>query len=166
MTVLFAAHAIVHVNASLNALATVLLLVGLYLIKKGRVEAHKRAMMAAFAVSIAFLSCYVWKDLHYGIDRFTHPGAVHYAYDVILASHVLLAMTVPVLATYQIYLGFRALGCCSTQMDQIERQATAARYREKHIRLARIVFPIWLYVSVTGVIIYLMLYHLWPPLPK
>ncbi len=166
MTLLFAAHAIVHVNASLNALATVLLLVGFYLIKKGCVQAHKQVMLAAFVVSIAFLACYVWYHIHVGSVRFTHQGPVQIVYYAILASHVLLAMTVPFLATRQIYLGYRTLGCCSRQMDRTEQVATAAKYREKHIRLARIVFPIWLYVSVTGVVVYVMLYHLWPPGPK
>src|SRR5947207_12300970 len=103
--ILLAAHPIVHVNASLNATATVLLLLGLYLIKNGRVEAHKRTMLTAFAVSIAFLVCYVWYHLQVGSVRFTHPGVVRYVYYVILTSHVLLAITVPFLATRQIYLG-------------------------------------------------------------
>lgn len=163
MTTLLAAHPIVHVNASLNALATVLLLAGLYLIKKGRVESHKRAMLTAFVVSIAFLACYVWYHAHAGSVRFTHPGTIRYVYYVILASHVLLAITVPFLATRQIYLGYRALGCCAPQVDQAEQLATTAAYREKHRQLARIAFPIWLYVSVTGVVVYAMLYHLWPP---
>jgi putative membrane protein len=166
LTVLIAAHPIVHVNASLNATATVLLLVGLYLIKKGRVEAHKRAMLTAFAVSIAFLACYVWYHIQVGRVEFTHSGAVRYIYYVILVSHVLLAITVPFLAVRQIYLGFRALGCCATEVHQAEQLVTAAAYCEKHRRLARITFPIWLYVSVTGVIVYLMLYHLWPPVPQ
>ena len=106
MTLLLAAHPIVHVNASLNSLATVLLLVGLYLIKRGRVKAHKRTMLTAFAVSIAFLVCYVWYHIQVGSIKFTHPGPVRYVYYSILLSHVLLAITVPFLATWQIYLGF------------------------------------------------------------
>ena len=70
----------------------------------------------------------------------------------------------PFLAIRQIYLGFRALGCCRGEVHQAEQLVAAAGlYREKHIRLARWTFPIWLYVSVTGVIVYVMLYHLWPP---
>lgn len=163
MTILLAAHPIVHVNASLNVIATVLLLTGLYLIKNGRVEAHKRVMLTAFLVSIVFLSCYVWKMIYLGHVYFTHSGAVWYVYGAILSSHLILAMTVPFLAIRQIYLGFRALGCCSPQVDQAEQLSAAAAYREKHIRLARVTFPIWLYVSVTGVVVYVMLYHLWPP---
>jgi uncharacterized membrane protein YozB (DUF420 family) len=163
LTLLLAAHPLVHVNASLNSMATALLLVGLFLIKRGRVEAHKRTMLSAFAVSTAFLVCYVWYHLQVGSVRFTHPGAVRFIYYAILASHVLLAITVPFLATRQIYLGFRALGCCPTGVHQAEQLAAAAVYREKHIRLARVTFPIWLYVSVTGVVVYVMLYHLWSP---
>jgi uncharacterized membrane protein YozB (DUF420 family) len=74
-----------------------------------------------------------------------------------------LAITVPFLAIRQIYLGFRALGCCPPAGGQAEQPAEAAVYREKHIRLARWTFPIWLYVSITGVVVYVMLYHLWPP---
>jgi len=163
---LAAAHPIVHVNASLNSLATVLLLVGLSLIKRGRVEAHKRAMLSAFAVSIAFLACYVWYHIHVGRVEFTHSGPVRYVYYAILLSHVLLAITVPFLATWQIYLGFRALGCCVSKGDQAEDGAIAAMYRDKHCRWARATFPIWLYVSVTGVVVYVMLYHLWPPISQ
>jgi uncharacterized membrane protein YozB (DUF420 family) len=161
-----AAHPIVHVNASLNAVATILLVVGLFLIKNGRIEAHKRTMLSAFIVSSAFLACYVWYHWQVGSVRFTHSGAVRYVYLSILASHVMLAATVPFLAMRQMYLGFRAVGCCSPTAFQAEQLSVAAAYREKHIRLARWTFPIWLYVSVTGVIIYVMLYHLWPPIEK
>ena len=168
MTLLLAAaHPLVHVNASLNSLATVLLLVGMYLIKRGRVEAHKRAMLAAFAVSIAFLGCYLW--YHFvlvGRVKFTYPGPVWYIYHVILFSHIVLAMTVPFLATWQIYLGFKALGCCVPKGDQVEDRAIATAYLDKHRRWARVTFPIWLYVSVTGVVVYVMLYHLWPPIQQ
>jgi uncharacterized membrane protein YozB (DUF420 family) len=158
-----AAHPIVHVNASLNSLATVLLVVGLYFIKKGRVEQHKRAMIAAFVVSVAFLACYLWYHTQVGSVRFTHPGTVRYVYYAILASHVILAITVPFLAIRQMYLGFRAIGCCEPRGDHADQSATAAMFRKKHRRLARVTFPIWLYVSITGVVVYVMLYHLWPP---
>jgi uncharacterized membrane protein YozB (DUF420 family) len=163
---LLAAHPLVHVNASLNATATVLLLLGFWLIKRGRVEAHKRTMLTAFAVSAAFLAGYVWYHLQVGSVRFTHSGAIRYVYLSILASHVLLAITVPPLAIRQIYLGFRALGCCPPPGHQAEQLSVAATYRAKHIRLARWTFPIWLYVSFTGVVVYLMLYHLWPPIEQ
>src|SRR5262245_30039652 len=94
---LLSAHAIVHVNATLNATATLLLLVGLYLIKLGRVEAHKRTMLMAFAVSAVFLACYLYYHYLVGSVKFTHPGGVRYVYYAILLSHVLLAFTVPFL---------------------------------------------------------------------
>lgn len=163
MTILLAAHPIVHVNASLNALATVLLIVGLVFIKRGRVDAHKWTMLAAFGVSTVFLVCYLYYHMQVGSVRFTHPGIVRVIYLAILASHVLLAVTVPFLAIRQIYLGYRAVGCCAGDLPQAEKMAAANLYREKHIRLARWAYPIWLYVSVTGVVVYVMLYHLWPP---
>lgn len=163
MTTLLAAHPLVHVNASLNALAIVLLLLGMFFIKRGQLELHKRTMLAAFAVSILFLVCYLWYHAQVGSVKFTHPGAVRYVYLAILASHVLLAATVPFLAVRQIYLGYRALGCCRGMLPPEESAATAEVYRQKHIRLAKWTYPTWLYVSVTGVVVYLMLYHLWPP---
>jgi putative membrane protein len=90
---------------------------------------------------------------------------VRYVYYAILLSHVLLAVTVPFLATFQIYLGLRAIGCCSPQADSVQDRPLAAAYRDKHRRWARVTFPIWLYVSVTGVVVYVMLYHLWPTVP-
>jgi putative membrane protein len=160
---ILAAHPIVHVNATLNATATILLLIGFWLIKRGRIEAHKRTMMSAFAVSVAFLGCYLW--YHYRVKHvpFTYPGMVRYVYYGVLATHVPLAMLVPPLAISQIYLGYRALGCCPPRAHEGEQLSVAAAYRRKHIRLARWTFPIWLYVSITGVIVYVMLYHLWPP---
>jgi putative membrane protein len=149
---LLAAHQIVHLNAVLNATATVLLVVGLLLIKQGRVTAHKRTMLAAFAVSIAFLACYLWYHNQVGHVEFTHPGTVRYVYYAILATHIPLAFSVPVLAIWTIYLGVRA-----------EKEIVPV-YRTRHRRLARWTLPIWLYVSVTGVVIYVMLYHLFPPL--
>jgi uncharacterized membrane protein YozB (DUF420 family) len=176
---LAAAHPLVHVNASLNALAAVLLVVGYLLIKKGRVRAHKRVMLTAFAVSSVFLACYLWYHYLAGSVKFTHPGAVRYVYYVILLTHVVLAAAVPVLAVWTIYLGLRATGSFGgTEGDSPLFAANksfdvagegekgtvpAAVYRARHRRLARWTFPIWLYVSVTGVAVYVMLYQLWPP---
>src|SRR3954468_22234196 len=120
LTSLLAAHPLVHVNASLNALATVLLLVGLFFIKRGRVDAHKRTMLAAFVVSTVFLVCYLWYHATVGHVEFTYPGVVKLAYYVVLISHVFLAMTVPFLAIRQIYLGYRAIGCCSGDLPESE----------------------------------------------
>jgi uncharacterized membrane protein YozB (DUF420 family) len=158
---MYPAHPIVHVNASLNLLATILLLVGLALIKRGRVNAHKRVMLSAFCVSAAFLACYVWYHLQVGSVRFAHPGFVRYVYLAVLLTHIPLAATVPFLASFQIYLGFRAIGCC--EGASVAGEVLRKTYRQRHLRLARWTFPIWLYVSVTGIIVYVMLYHLWPP---
>jgi putative membrane protein len=132
------------VNAALNAAATVLLVAGFVLIKRGRELAHKRAMLAAFVVSMMFLACYLAYHAQAGHVKFGGPEPVRSIYLAILGSHVLLAATVPFLAGATLYLGLR------------DRRAG-------HRRLAVWTFPIWLYVSVTGVVIYVMLYHLYPP---
>lgn len=135
-------------DACLNAVAAMLLVIGYRLIKARREMAHKRVMLSAFGVSVAFLACYLTYhigarltgrgELHFG-----GPPAVRVVYLVILASHVLLAFTVPFLAIATIYLGY-------------------ADRRVAHRRLARWTFPIWLYVSITGVVIYVMLYQIFP----
>ncbi len=136
------------VNASLNGLATVLLALGYVLIKQRRPVAHKNVMLATFGVSIAFLACYLVYHgaLHYDTGlagkKFSGQGAVRPVYFSILITHVLLATAVPVLASLTIYRGLKA--------DWT-----------RHRKIAKITYPIWMYVSVTGVIIYLMLYH-WP----
>ena len=135
-----------HVNASLNALATVLLFAGLLLIKRRQEQAHKWVMLACFGVSTIFLICYLTYHLTEGSKKFPmsdYPTAA-YVYYPILISHILLAVTVPFLAIGTIYLGL-------------------ADMRLAHMRLAKWTFPIWLYVSVTGVIVYLMLYQIYPP---
>jgi uncharacterized membrane protein YozB (DUF420 family) len=136
-------HDLPAVNASLNGLATVLLVAGYVLIKQRRETAHKWTMLAAFGVSIAFLVCYLVYHFQVRSIPFTDPSPVKYVYYTILISHVILAATVPVLAIVTIVNGLR---------DQ----------RETHRRWAWWTFPIWLYVSITGVVIYVMLYHLWP----
>ena len=140
---LLAAHALAHVNALLNATATVLLLAGYAMIRQRRELAHKRLMLAAFAVSVAFLGSYLTYHWLVGSVAFTGQGAIRIVYYTILVTHVVLAAIVPFLAAVTIYFGLR---------DR----------RKKHRQVARWTFPIWLYVSVTGVIVYLMLYHLFP----
>lgn len=132
------------INASLNALATVLLIVGYVLIKWRQETAHKRTMLAAFATSVVFLACYL--AYHFqteAVTKFRGGQPMSYIYYTILITHVVLAAMVPVLAGLTIWWGYT---------DQ----------RVRHVRLARWTFPIWLYVSITGVIIYLMLYQLYP----
>lgn len=140
-----------HINVSLNGLATVLLLIGFVLIKRGRHKAHKNVMLATLGVSIAFLISYL--IYHFNVtskpfpkDTSVAPLMARYIYYGILLTHVLLAAVVPFLALGSIYLGLR---------DR----------REAHRRLSKWTWPIWLYVSVTGVIVYLMLYQIYVP-PK
>jgi len=139
------------VDATLNALATALLLTGYALIKRRRERAHKRTMLAAFGVSVAFLTCYLW--YHFGVLKgekgtpFGGPPPISTIYYAVLISHILLAALVPFLALTTIYFGLR------------DRRAA-------HRRLARWTYPIWLYVSVTGVLIYVALYHIYPVAPS
>lgn len=128
-------------NAVLNGLAIVLLFRGRSLIRRGEIEAHKRTMIAAFGVSSAFLVFYLLHKYLQGFHNTTLgvDGVVQVAYLTLLSSHVVLAMTVPVFALVLITLGLRG---------RIER----------HRRWARIGWPVWMYVSVTGVLIYLILY--------
>ena len=136
-------------NAALNATATVLLIQGRRLARRGEVERHRRVMGTAFAVSSVFLVSYLVHKFARNFENttFNVEGVAKLAYLGLLASHVLLAMSVPVFAIALIRLGMR---------DE----------RERHRRLARIAWPIWIYVSVTGVLIYLLLYPFNPALPN
>ena len=159
------AHPLVHLNAGLNGLATVLLMIGWIFIRRGREQAHARVMLAAFFVSCLFLASYLTYHALEGSVKFTHSGVVRSVYLTILISHVLLAMTVPFLALFTISYGLKATGWWlgSKVSEASELQASKmAKYRLKHRRIARWTFPIWLYVSITGVVVYLMLYHLYP----
>ena len=155
------AHPLVHLNAALNALATVLLIVGFVLVKQGRLQSHARTMMAAFGVSCLFLISYLSYHWIAGSVKFTHPGVVRYVYLTILLTHILLAVTVPFLALATILCGLRGTGAWGAgRFGKRDR----VNYMTRHRRLARWTLPIWLYVSITGVLVYVMLYHLWPPL--
>jgi len=134
------------VNASLNFLATILLLLGYTLIKQRKEHLHKWTMISCFIVSIIFLVCYlIYHYLKGGGTPFPKdsPVSIRYFYYSILISHIILAVYVPVGAVVTIYHGLK---------DN----------RAKHRKWAKVTFPIWLYVSVTGVIVYLMLYQLYP----
>ena len=159
-TIAFSTHQLVHLNAALNSVATVLLIYGLVQIKRGRRQAHGRAMTAALVVSCLFLLSYLVYHYTSPPVKFTQEGIVRTLYYIILLSHILLACTVPVLAwtTFIFALigtGYRGAANYSEETRQ--------RYLNRHRKLARWTFPIWLYVSITGVLVYLMLYHLWPP---
>jgi len=135
------------VNASLNGISAVLLVCGYLAIRAGRKDRHRSFMLAAFATSCAFLACYLY--YHFAVargepTRFNGAGAARTAYLLLLLTHtVLAAVNLPmVLRTF--FLAHR-------------------EDWERHKRLARWTFPIWLYVSVTGVLVYWVLYHLNPP---
>ena len=133
-------HDLPAVNASLNAIAGVLLLVGYVLVRNGRVAQHRRVMIAAFVTSTLFLTCYLVYHAQVGSVAFTRHGFVRPLYFTILISHVTLAATVPPLAIVTLSRGL------------------AGKY-PKHRAIARWTFPIWLYVSVTGVLVYVLLYQ-------
>jgi uncharacterized membrane protein YozB (DUF420 family) len=128
------------VNAGLNALSGILLLIGYVLIRRRQINRHRNVMIAAFATSVVFLTCYVVYHVQVGSVRFPRQGFVRTLYYTILITHVTLAATVPVLAIITLSRGLRG------------------RY-DKHRRIARWTFPIWLYVSVTGVLVYVLLYQ-------
>ena len=130
-------------NAGLNGLATVLLTAGYVFIRRRNVTAHKVCMASAVCVSAAFLASYVTYHWLHGSTRFTHPGVVRYVYLAILLTHVVLAAAIVPLVAITVH---RAL--CG-EFD-------------RHRRIARWTWPIWMYVSVTGVLIYFALYHWFP----
>ncbi len=160
MLLIAAAHPLVHVNAALNSLAAILLVLAYLFIKKGWETAHKNTMIAAVIVSIVFLACYVYYHFLGSEVRFTYPAvAIRVTYFGILLSHIILAVTVPFFAVILTILGMKIFA-----LPESERGGELdTKLREKHRRIARWGLPIWLYVSVTGVIVYAMLYHLWPP---
>ncbi|MFN7938130.1 MAG: DUF420 domain-containing protein [Bryobacteraceae bacterium] len=129
------------VNAALNATAAVLLVLGYWLIRNGKREAHKKVMVTAFGTSILFLVCYLVYHAQVGSVRFQKEGWIRTVYLSILLTHTVLAAAVPFLAVVTLRRGF------------------AARF-DKHRKIAKWTLPIWLYVSVTGVVIYWMLYQL------
>jgi putative membrane protein len=133
-------HDLPAVNASLNALSGVLLLCGYALIRQRRIDLHRKVMLTAFATSSLFLICYVVYHAQVGSVPFPRQGPVRSLYFTILITHVTLAATVPVLAIITLTRGLKG------------------RYPQ-HRRIARWTFPIWMYVSVTGVLVYVLLYQ-------
>lgn len=128
-------------NASLNATSAALLIVGLYCIQAKRITAHAVCMVAALLVSALFLACYLTYHLQVGSVRFLGTGWIRPVYFAILISHTLLAIAVVPLALRTVVLAIR-------------------RRFSEHVVWARWTFPVWLYVSVTGVIVYWMLYRI------
>jgi len=133
-------HDLPAVNASLNALSGILLLIGYVLIRARRIQQHRACMIAAFATSSLFLICYVVYHAQVGSVRFTRQGFVRPLYYTILITHVTLAATVLPLAIITLSRGLKA------------------RYPQ-HRRIARWTLPVWMYVSVTGVLVYVLLYQ-------
>jgi putative membrane protein len=133
-------HDLPAVNASLNALSGILLLVGYTFLRARRIEQHRRFMIAAFVTSSLFLVSYVIYHAQVGSVRFTRQGLVRPIYFTILITHVTLAAFVLPLAILTLSRGLKA------------------RYT-RHRAIARWTFPIWLYVSVTGVLVYVLLYQ-------
>lgn len=134
------AGALPTVNAALNALAFVLAALGFVAIRRGARERHRRLMLAASATSAVFLASYLTRVALTGTHRFPGGGALRAAYLAILGSHTLLAAVALPLVLRTLFLALRA------------------RFPD-HRRIARATLPIWLYVSVTGVVVYILLYH-------
>ncbi|OGT94872.1 MAG: hypothetical protein A2083_02640 [Gemmatimonadetes bacterium GWC2_71_9] len=129
-------------NASLNATTTVLLLTGYAMIRRRRLSLHRACMIAATVTATLFLACYLYYHAHVGSTRFPGQGWIRPVYFAILISHTVLAAAVVPLALTTLVRGLRA-------------------QFPKHRQIARWTLPIWLYVSVTGVVIYLLLYRLY-----
>lgn len=134
------------VNAVLNSLAALLLGIGFYFIKQRRIDRHKICMISAFVVSALFLVCYLIYHYYAGSRHFQGEGMVRYLYFAVLLTHTVLAVV--------------NLPLILTTFYRAHKQDWA-----RHRKIARWAFPIWMYVSVTGVIVYLMLYHLFPGTP-
>lgn len=131
------------VDAALNATSAVLLTLGFIFIRRGNVRAHKACMLSAVGTSTVFLACYLTYHYFHGTTRFAGQGAVRPLYFAILISHTVLAAAIVPLVVTTLYRALRG------------------RF-ELHRRIAHWTLPTWLYVSVTGVVVYWMLYHLYP----
>lgn len=131
-----------HITAALNASALVFMLAGFVFIRLGRRDLHKPAMLAAVATSGLFLGFYLLYHFTAPIFVFRGEGAVRPVYYALLISHVILAVVVTPLVATALYRALRG--------DSIA-----------HLRVVRWTFPIWLYVSVTGIVVYAMLYHIY-----
>jgi uncharacterized membrane protein YozB (DUF420 family) len=128
-------------NATLNATAAVLLAIGWTLIRRGRVELHRKVMITAFCTSVAFLVSYLVYHAQVGSVRFTKQGPIRLVYFTILITHTVLAAAIVPMVLLSLSRGLK-------------------RQDVRHRAIARWTMPLWLYVSVTGVVVYLMLYRL------
>ena len=132
-----------HVNACLNTTSAVLLFSGYRFIRARNVAAHRACQIAALCISILFLASYLTYHFHHGATRFQGTGIVRPIYFTILMSHTILAIVIVPLVVLTFYRAFR---------NDFSR----------HRRIARVTLPLWLYVCVTGVLVYLMLYQIYP----
>ncbi|MGI9102400.1 MAG: DUF420 domain-containing protein [Terriglobales bacterium] len=129
------------VNAALNGTSAVLIASARRFVHRGQIATHRALMLAAVATSSLFFASYVYYHAHVGSVHFQGQGSARYAYFAILITHTILAASIPPLVIITLTLGLR-------------------RRDQRHKAIARWTYPIWMYVSVTGVVIYLMLYHL------
>ena len=132
-----------HLNACLNGTSAILLFSGYRFIRAGNVAAHRACQLAALTVSTLFLASYLTYHYNHGTTRFQGTGLARPIYFTILTSHTILAIVIVPLVIVTLYRALR-------------------RDFTRHRRIARITFPLWLYVSITGVIVYLMLYQIYP----
>lgn len=132
-----------HVNACLNATSAVLLLAGFSFIRLGKVAAHRACQISALVVSTLFLASYLTYHYYHGTTRFQGSGLARPIYFTILTSHTILAIVIVPLIAITFVRAFR--------LDFV-----------RHRKIARITLPLWFYVSITGVIVYLMLYQIYP----
>ena len=139
-------HDFPALDAALNATAAVLLTAGYAFIRAKKVAAHRATMLAAFSVSVAFLACYLTYHLQTAPTRFGGRGFIRPVYFTLLISHILLAMAILPLVLTTLTLALRG------------------RF-DRHRAWARWTFPLWYYVSVTGVLVYFFLYRWWPAAP-
>jgi putative membrane protein len=132
-----------HLNAILNSTSALLLLTGFRFIRRGQIQAHRNCQVSAVLTSALFLVSYLTYHFYHGATRFTGQGLVRPLYFTILITHTILAVVIVPLILVTLYRAYRG--------DFI-----------RHRRIARLTLPLWLYVSVTGVIVYLMLYQIYP----
>ncbi|HUE80726.1 MAG TPA: DUF420 domain-containing protein [Pyrinomonadaceae bacterium] len=132
-----------HLNALLNSTSALFLVAGYGFIRAGRVTAHRTCQILALSASVLFLASYLTYHYYHGATRFTGQGIVRLVYFTVLTSHTILAVVIVPLVLLTVY-------------------RAARRDFVRHRKIARWTLPLWLYVSLTGVVVYLMLYHLYP----
>jgi len=128
------------IDAALNATSALLLTIGYVFIRRKKVRAHKACMLSAVVTSTLFLVCYIWYHARHGVTRFAGHGVVRGFYLTLLASHTVLAVVIVPLVLITVYRAWRGMF-------------------DRHRRIARWTLPLWVYVSVTGVVVYWMLYQ-------